>query len=254
MGKALKILKLSASAIKTYEQCPRKYYYTYIDRLPRKDWPHFKLGNFVHAALEDFHNALLEDPNQERKPLLLEICRKRLPEFQLDHSQKEAVKPMLNDYLHLLNTKGLPDVLVNEQGFNFNIDGDILLRGYIDRIDRDSERDYHIVDYKTGKSKYLDEFQLLVYGLYLRNKHPDLKSFRGSYLALSEGAKMISSTFTTTDLDRCEMKIKKVANQIRTEQAWETKRQFLCDYCDFKEVCPAFAKKDNADEDWVGNG
>jgi ATP-dependent helicase/DNAse subunit B len=57
------LIKLSASSTKTFEQCRRKYYYTYIEKLPKKNWAHLTLGTFCHRVLELFHKQWLTDKN-----------------------------------------------------------------------------------------------------------------------------------------------------------------------------------------------
>jgi len=245
MTTSLPVLKVSASSLKTYTQCPRKYYFTYIDKQPKKDWGHLELGNFVHGVLEDFHNQLKDDNIGEDDwgELLTTICKNRVSEFKLEPEQKRASKEMLKLYLDLLRRDGLPNVLFNEKDFNIKLKDDLIIRGFIDRIDSDPDLGFHIVDYKTGKSKYLDDFQLLIYGIYLLNENPDVAKFKASYLALAEGSKMLSYTFTKTDVQRVVSKIIAIADQIREDKTWEPKPQFLCSYCDFEEICPSTLKE-----------
>lgn len=417
MKKKNALLKLSASAIKTYEQCPRKFYFTYIERRPKKSWPHLDLGNFVHEVLEKFHIKAQKQPRESWPRIMSSVAQAVRGSFTLTQEHAERAQEMLGTYLAILGETGMPPVLSNEQSFKIVWeDENILLRGFIDRIDKEGDN-YHIVDYKglavdtpiptpsgwalmkdlkvgdwvlgsdgkptkvtaksqthhrpcyriifsnkeeivadnvhkwkvglrgtgvenydevvstedlfkrfnqlsegsfviensapielednglptmradiresylthaaqcrkivnieqiptvptecisvdasdslylcgksfipthnTGKSKYLDEFQLLVYGLYLLSEHEDLEKFRGSYLVLGENCKEVSYTFTKTDLDRCAAKIKKVAAEIRSEKTWEPKPQFLCGYCDFEEICPATKAK--REESW----
>ena len=44
----------SPSSINTFKQCPRKYYYHYIEELPTSPSIHLIRGNIVHSVLEDF--------------------------------------------------------------------------------------------------------------------------------------------------------------------------------------------------------
>jgi DNA helicase-2/ATP-dependent DNA helicase PcrA len=243
-----KKLKLSASKIKTYEQCPRKYFYQYIEKpdIPRKEWPHLRIGNFVHDVLDKFHTILQTESSHEWPTLMTQCCKNFLRKYKLDKGERKAAKDMLAGYLTKLDTDGLPNVVAAEQKFTITLDENVLLTGFIDRIDdesTDNEEDinykYHIVDYKSGKSKYLDDFQLLVYGLYLLDKAPNLERFKGSYIMLAEESRHhMPSIFTRTDLDRVKAKILKVADDIMTNQTWETKPQFLCKFCDFNAICP----------------
>ena len=44
---------LSVSKVKTFKDCPAKYRYTYIEKLPRKSWEFQVLGQFAHSSLEN---------------------------------------------------------------------------------------------------------------------------------------------------------------------------------------------------------
>lgn len=234
-------LKLSASAIKTYKQCPRKYYFTYIEKLPKKTWPHTELGNFVHKSLELFHINIKDKPlaPSEWPNALQDCCKQAIKAHALTPEQKINAKGMLKTYLSNLVESGLPNVLSNEKKFEISLKDNIIIRGFIDRVDRDSDKDFHIVDYKTGKSKYLDAFQLLVYALAIFNEYPNLDRIKCSYIVLSEGSKVIPYNFTKTDVERVVNDIVQTGEQIRTDKTWETRPQMLCAYCDFEAACPA---------------
>ncbi|MFH0714507.1 MAG: PD-(D/E)XK nuclease family protein, partial [Candidatus Diapherotrites archaeon] len=51
-------VRLSPSAIATFSQCPRKFYYVYVERLPTKPTPHLVRGRILHKVLEDFFGAV----------------------------------------------------------------------------------------------------------------------------------------------------------------------------------------------------
>jgi CRISPR/Cas system-associated exonuclease Cas4 (RecB family) len=153
----LPILKLSASSIKTYEQCPRKYWYNYIEKpkIEKKEWDHLTLGNFVHKVLEDFHNILIKDGSDNHRRTMGFVCKQAEQEenykgeikYKMTPEVRKQVRSMLMDYLELLERDGLPDVQANEDRFNVKLGEDLLIRGVIDRVDLYNEL-YHIVDYK----------------------------------------------------------------------------------------------------------
>jgi DNA-binding protein YbaB len=51
--------KLSVSKAKTFEDCKAKYKFSYIEKLPKKDWDFHVFGKFLHAILEEFHLQLM---------------------------------------------------------------------------------------------------------------------------------------------------------------------------------------------------
>jgi len=237
------LIKLSASAVKTYEQCPRKYFFNYIERAPKKEWAHFDLGNLCHRSLEFFHEEnMKKDINKNSWNKLMGACfkkaRKGYPKMT-DDLLTEA-KDLLTGYLTMLKKKGLTDVKGVETAFKFNIAENILLRGFLDRVDLMEDGRLHILDYKTTKNvQYLDDFQLLVYGLWLRREYPDIESFRGSYLLLRHGSKLKSYDFTIEDVEKIEKDLISYADKIRFDDVWTPIPHRLCNWCDFKDICPA---------------
>ena len=247
------LIKLSASSTKTYDSCARKYRYTYIDKLPKKEWDHLKLGTFCHNVLEQFHEEWKNDKNLELRPLMSRSFANQRhlasldPKTKLADEQLTEAKGMLQDYLYSMERNGMPNVLGVEDGFEMVVGNKYVLRGFLDRLDVDKDGLFHIVDYKTTKNeKYLDSFQLLVYGLALKQKYPDLKRFRGSYVLLRKGSKMLTNEYTLNDILGCEKKIIEYGTAIENEKKWEKTITRLCDWCDFKDVCLG-----NVNDTWI---
>lgn len=238
------VIKISASSVKTFEQCPRKYFYTYIEKEPRKHWDHLDVGNLAHNTLELFHERIIRN---ERKGLSLQklmgecfsVSRVKFPKLSDDLVQE--TKDMLIEYLGTIKGKGkMPTVKSVEQPFVFNITDDIIIRGYIDRVDVLPDGTLHIVDYKTTKNKkYLNDFQVLVYGLWLREQYPNIDKFKGSYILLRHGSSYMSYDFVMDDVLKVKEQLIKYANGIRNENLWTPIPTFLCGWCDFQKVCPS---------------
>lgn len=244
MEKTAELIKLSASSVKSYDQCPRKYFYNYIQRAPKKQWAHFDLGNLCHKALELFHLEYMEHGSKKRGSLgkimghSFKEARKDFPNMNDD--MLADAKEMLTDYLDSVKASGMPLVKGVETSFSFNITDSILIRGFLDRVDIMKDGTFRIIDYKTTKNtKYLDEFQLLVYGLWLEKEHPNVDNFKGAYVCLRHKSKIIEFDFNRNDVDRVRKKLISYADSIRNEDAWTPIPTRLCDWCDFKDICPA---------------
>lgn len=238
-----KLIKLSASRAKTFEQCPRKYFYNYIEHLPTKEWDHLELGTYAHAALEIFHRLVKEGSTEPLRKLMgiasSEAFRQMTERGRsLPDEQLREAKAMLADYLSKLEENGIPNVLEVEFPFTIPLNDLYDLTGVIDRIDRDRDGVLHIVDYKTSKNaKYMEPFQLNTYGLYLSEKFPGTERFRASYIMLKLGCQALTYEFTTEDVAKCRAKLVKYADRITSEERWIAKPSRLCDWCDFKDVC-----------------
>ena len=55
----------SPSSINTFKQCPRKYYYQYVAKLPTVSNIHQVRGNIAHSTLENFYDIDVSGFEQE---------------------------------------------------------------------------------------------------------------------------------------------------------------------------------------------
>lgn len=237
-------LKLSVSSSSTYDECHRKYRYQYIDKLPKKSHDYQDIGNFVHEVLQFFHDGLRGEKKlseDEWGPLMTKCCVDAWPKYadKLTIEAQNKSHHHLKEYFRYLKETGLPDVLATEEKFAMDLGNGILVRGVIDRVDRMPDGSFKISDYKTGKSRYLDDFQLKVYGMALKEREPQVKEFIGEYIVLSEGPKIKSYKLTEADIEEARQELLRIAHDIRNDQTWDPKPTRLCNWCDFQEVCPA---------------
>jgi len=161
-----------------------------------------------------------------------------LKEFnvQLLKPELPALNAIMQDYLSSMSN-GIPEVIGIEKGFQLDI-GDFHIRGYIDRIDKVGPVAYKVVDYKTtSNSKYLTDFQLLVYALAVKKLYPDAETISGSYVLLKHKSQTKDWDFSQADMDKCLSKIQKSGNLILTDEVWVKKPSRLCDWCDFRDIC-----------------
>lgn len=221
------MLKLSASSIGTFEKCPKQYQYRYIIKpdVPEKDWSFLEFGKCAHRTLELFHEHLLYniEPPDRWSQIMKESFQKAIREFDPGILKPEfpELKGVIQDYLDLMRENGLPPVVHNELNFNFKIEN-YVVRGFIDRIDKISDGEYHVVDYKTNKNpKYLKEFQLLLYALAVKEKYPDAELIHGSYVLLKHKSRTKDWTFTEEDYQRTIDKVIQVGRDITLGRSWD---------------------------------
>jgi len=149
--------KLSATRLKTFLTCKRKYYYKYIEHInnheiPKDMPPEYKIGLDVHDALKElytknssYNNAELLQKDlykeldvatgkSEFEKYLIEIQKRNLAEF----CQKEVERFAQKWEVHRC-----------EENLECRFHG-ITLSGQIDRIDK-RDNEIFVLDYKTGK-------------------------------------------------------------------------------------------------------
>jgi putative RecB family exonuclease len=236
------LLKLSPYAIGIYEQCPRRYRYQYVERLIsryRKPWPWLTMGANVHAALTQFLSVV---PSAERtadtiERLLRERWRASRQGFaDRDEERRfgERAVAMLRWFADTQPVDVQP--LMLERFHEAPVGERLVLRGRIDRVDRDPDGGLHVIDYKTGKvPEHPDTFQLLQYALILPRILGGPVS-RASYLYLG-GEEWRTMAIEPEIVDKTRLTVLSIAARIEREADWPTSVSRLCRYCDFLELC-----------------
>lgn len=237
-------MKLSYSAISTYQKCPLSYKYLYIDRLPTKPSHHLSFGSSIHSALEFFYAVEKPEPYSLQE-LLDELDKVWLTEGYendvLEQEYKEKGRTILTQFYHD-NVASFAVPVAVEKRFYLDFDG-VTLSGVIDRIDRLSDGNLEIIDYKTNgklppKTKVNTDLQLPIYHM-AAEKLYGMAPKKLTLYFLVPNAK-ISTRKTKTDITKAQATIHKVAENISNEKFAPFKNP-LCPWCDFIELCPLHA-------------
>jgi putative RecB family exonuclease len=248
---------LSPSSVSTFQQCPLRYRYSRIDKLPEPSTEAQLLGSIAHEVLE----LLLALPGPERT---LDRARTILLEQWHDHWLADAEQLGLSDYdLHMFRWRvwqcietyfTLEDPTAqNLSGIECRLETDIAgvpVLGILDRWHLAEDGTAIISDYKTGKvaSKRYDgekRFQLMVY-VTLAEKILDVTVSRAELIYLKgRGARV--GYEPTLEL-RAEVETTLAATWSAVQTAcdtgeFETRVSRLCDWCSYKGICPAFTKR-----------
>jgi RecB family exonuclease len=238
-------LTLSVSKVKTFDSCKAKFRYSYIEKLPKKDWDFHIFGKFLHEVLENFHKKLIKNDTRPLHVIMSECYKSAFANWKekITSEQVKEFKQILNGYL-VKYTKEQSEyqVLSAEENFYIDIDGKILLNGFIDRIQLDKDGILHVSDYKSSKNdRYLknDFFQLQTYAFVMCLKDPKLRRVRTSYIMLRDNFKSIIKEFTRDEVMKMEDKFVEYANQINTEKLYRASPSPLCAYCDYSNICPS---------------
>ncbi len=246
-------LSLSVSKSKTFVDCPAKYKFCYIEKLPRIEQDFHIFGTFLHAVLEEFHASIIENPDQDDLQLMSAIKEKVLADYKEKVTDQQVIDgwKIIDEYLELRKsekeTGTLPNVTHVEKEFYIDLDSGIddeykvLVNGFIDRVQVDHDGVMHVADYKTTKDKkYLkDFFQLKTYAYVLMLEDPSLQRIRASFILLRHGFSKIEEEYTRKDVECMGEKFMEYARQIKEEKLFRAKPQFLCKYCDYLKFCKA---------------
>lgn len=247
-------VRLSVSKVKTFDACKKKFKFTYILKLPRKEFEFFALGKFLHLALEIFHQTIRNNPAIPLNKIMSDAFREAKKEYgtKLNSASIKECFNILDQYLKIISTNkahtlSVP-VLEEEKSFELKLTENIMLVGAIDRIQMDPDGILHIADYKTTKNaKYLqnDLFQLMTYCYVLLNENPSIETIRASYILLRHNCEFITKEFSKEEILRLKDKYIAYANQITSETEYQASPTKLCSYCEFIDVCEEGKKQTN---------
>ena len=250
----------SPSSINTYNQCPRKYYYSYIEKLETKPSIYLIRGNIMHSVLEDFFkvdpkNLSKDHYDFELKTIAHELLRKfwnekkgELDSLELGNAKLEFYlresRKMLDNWLNLFSNKlkkegGVEgfDRLTPETEVYFESTKH-MVRGYVDAI-HIIDGKINIVDYKTSKSDELrDEYklQLEIYALMYHEKYGKMPNKVGVDF-VRHGEKFIDVNQALLDLAKTETALIQKNTQTNEKDYYKLNPSRLCNWCDFYSLC-----------------
>jgi putative RecB family exonuclease len=148
----VRLFTCTPSKLASYEDCPRRYRFAYLDRpTPQKGppWAHNSLGASVHTALRNWYKLLPQHRVTSVLPSLLRATW--VSEGYRDEEQERAAFQRalgwLESYLAEVDPQVEPVGVERVVGVRTAL---LALSGRVDRIDRVGE-ELVIVDYKTGR-------------------------------------------------------------------------------------------------------
>ncbi|HVE95178.1 MAG TPA: PD-(D/E)XK nuclease family protein [Acidimicrobiales bacterium] len=241
-------LRLSASQLDTYEDCPRRWFYDNHLRLSDRSSVWAGFGTLVHDVLEEFLRPRSAHPFT--LDYLLELGdRMWRDDVATWAPQREQARRELDQVLEKWwQIEGADfdrsQVLSVEHAFEVPV-GVHTVRGRIDRIDHDpSGTGIAVVDYKTSTraisdAEAVDDLQLAVYHL-AATRDAELAEVgspvRLELLYLRSG-KHREQAITGDHEERTEARIL-VAAQAILDEAIDPNPAAECGYCDYHRLCP----------------
>lgn len=247
-------LRLSATQLDTYENCPLNYEFQYVAGIRGEGSVSASVGTIVHAALETF----LRGTDRSLDALMAALESHWEPTAFPYRPQAADYRMRADGWLQRWWADELPriaEVIAVEHRFSIEV-GPHELTGSIDRVSRDTDGLLEIVDYKTGTapSGRIDETNLQLATYHLAATRDPVIAAHGApdrlrlhYLD-SGGAgqeprtgKDIDQPITADHIERTEARILSTAEAILDER-FEASVDASCDYCSFHRLCPLQAE------------
>lgn len=238
------MFRASHEKLKSYQTCPRRYKFSYLDGLSDKfktAKPEFTLGQHVHATLK---KLLADVPQSERTPdkakeILRKVWRTNRNGFKDREEEKQFGQRALSMLEIFLQSSLTPQVYALEKPVQFLLADDLMLCGRVDRLDQDTSGAVHLIDYKTSTFSplWIDNGQLRLYSVLIR-KGLELPLVSASYWYLEQN-QFVSFYPKDSDLDAIIEEVIRIVGQIKKDQHFPATPNSACKWCEFIDICPA---------------
>ncbi len=233
----------SATRLKTFLTCRRKYYYSYVQQLQAKEEDELNEGAFLHKLLDHLfrEESFYDDPLVMKKnidKLLDQLLETETPKIAYSKLLwKEKLLKFIEQQIY--HFKAGWRVVEREKRIIGSIGG-VNFKGVVDRIDQDVAGTY-VLDYKSGsivdanRTKNLEkltDFQMSIYSELLKDKY---KGLNLAFLEIFTG-KMTDITALEEKSERLHEVIAelKSMNRVVAERCEEVSR---CTFCDYTLLC-----------------
>ncbi len=248
----------SNSRLSTYEQCPLKYKYQYIDKIKVEEAKTVEafMGSCVHETLEKLYRDLKLQKHNTLEELLeyyndqwaknwsddIKIVRK---EYTADNYRKTGEKCITDYYNRYAPFKERVLGIETVEYINLDPEGQFKWNVRMDRLDYEGEGKYEIHDYKTAgslpKQEQADEDrQLALYSLWVKENFKDAQSIElvWHYLAFD---RELRSERTAEQLENLREETLKAVKKIVSAEEFPAKESNLCNWCEYQSICPKWA-------------
>ena len=272
--------RYSVTQIQVYLQCPLKYRYRYIDKIPTPEFVENTdtlLWTLVHESLQNLYNNINIFKVPTKEEFIADYYNLRTKKeietsenwWEIINNHKDLTiddfKRRWETYLSRYYNKHTPfkdlQVISTEKQISFQLDDWINFLWFIDRLDKVWDT-FIINDYKTNKSLPTEEKdqyieQLTLYGLWIQQKYAKYYKNLKAKLYFLHFDIEDERDITQNKVDEIKNKyiniIKKI-EQDKVQYAMWSKKIFeanqspLCAWCDYQSICPLFSAINSDDE------
>ena len=250
----------SHSRLRTFEECPKKFKFRYIDKIiPTVEKSiESHLGKVVHETLEWLYRQVKEGRYPRIDDVVIYYSKRW--EKTWDPAIKNVKKKLTTREFFNRGVQFLLDYYMRHKPFKDNTldvekkitisldkNGKYKILGFIDRLVYNLETgEYEVHDYKTSgnlpQPEAIDkDRQLGLYTIAIKEEFGKGKkvSLIWHYLAFN---RRIYSKRTDEQLEQLKRETIELIKKIESEMEFEPRKSYLCSWCEYKPICPAWVK------------
>jgi len=239
-------LTLSYGQINDYLECPAKYRFAHVVRIPTPVSHQMVYGRALHAAVQAYHRRQLSGRPMSRDELHAALDASWESAGFLTREHEEARRAAAHDAVRLFwedqqRDPARPVAVEQEFTVSFGVDR---LRGRYDRVDRDEAGRVVITDYKssdvrdlvTANRRARESLQLSIYALAHEAQHGALPDELA--LHFLESGIVGRAEPSEKRLEKAQEKLAQAADGIRAGRFEAEPAAMRCGHCPFREICP----------------
>lgn len=250
----------SHSRLSSFENCPKQFQLRYVLKVPSEtESIEAFLGKRVHEVLERLYLVAREGKGL---PSIAKVVKRfhalwdehfDAVRISIARSESDAAfyretgERCLRSHYRRHYPFDSDETLGVEQrvAFPLDADGRYRMQGVIDRVARARDGALEIHDYKTGArvpaQRYLDaDRQLALYEIGLRRRYEHAGAVRLVWHYLQAGVTRIS-TRSADQLGALRARTITLIDRMEAETAFAPKPGPLCQWCEYRGICPAVA-------------
>lgn len=253
------MVSYSHSRLGTFQQCRYRYKLKYIDKVKAEIPATVEtfMGSLVHTALEKLYKDLQFQKLNTKEDLLdffdqqwdatwddnILIAKAEYTSHNYRDMGKKFIADFYDHYkpFNHLRTLGLEteDRLDLGNGHQYHI--------RIDRLATDGNGTYYVCDYKTNsklkaQGELDEDRQLAMYSLWVKQQFGDCQVVKLVWYFLAFDKEMVSER-SEEQLSKLKQEVVDLIGEIECCTEYPTNVTALCDYCEYRGMCPAFKHK-----------
>lgn len=262
------LYKVSPSKLGTWQSCPRRFRFQYVDRLRMPgNWAHLSMGNSIHDALRDYYELAPEQrtPDIAGRALIRRWRANGFRDAQQSEQWRAAAARMVAAYA--AGSDPMMEPFGTERTLAARTET-LSISGRVDRLDpvQADDRVLVVVDYKTGKSvPTVDDARgsvaLALYAITVQ------QTLRRDCAAVElhhvPSGVRVRWEHTPEALDRHLRRVEQIAAEMRAAEDSLTAggdadalfpcvTSRLCGWCDYRSICVEGAAASTEQERWAG--
>lgn len=250
----------SHSRLECFENCPRKYFYQYMKKMSSDESSiSLEFGTLLHRVLEEkgrtlnnldhnkLNNILYDGVESEEILGINDLKKKYWEVWDNKDSEGRNYNDKLDIFLNVLNKEMEQETIWEpyrfEQYFEFVYDNKVIFRGFIDRIDKNEDGHFRVIDYKTSKKTYEQKKlstsqQFALYAMAILLEFNELPiEYLYKFICLDEQQTALTIGWESRIIKKLDKILEKI-DKMTKEDSFSPKPSPLCAFCSFSRTNP----------------